>query len=58
MNLRKMYIFLVGFMVIFSTSFQKSTVAGTLQDIRDRGRLIAGVNTDFPPFGFLDEKRE
>jgi ABC-type amino acid transport substrate-binding protein len=56
MNVRKMYLFLVGFMVIFSTSFQESTVAGTLQDIRDRGRLIAGVNTDYPPFGFLDEK--
>jgi ABC-type amino acid transport substrate-binding protein len=30
--------------------------AGTLQDVKGRGRLIAGVKTDFPPFGFLDKK--
>jgi polar amino acid transport system substrate-binding protein len=30
--------------------------AGTLQDIKARGKLIAGVKTDFPPFGFVDEK--
>jgi ABC-type amino acid transport substrate-binding protein len=31
-------------------------VAGTLQDVKVRGKLIAGVKTDFPPFGFLDKK--
>ena len=31
-------------------------VAGTLQDIKARGKLLAGVKTDFPPFGFVDEK--
>lgn len=31
-------------------------VAGTLQDVKARGKLIAGVKTDFPPFGFVDEK--
>jgi polar amino acid transport system substrate-binding protein len=30
--------------------------AGTLQDVKARGKLIAGVKTDFPPFGFVDEK--
>jgi len=30
--------------------------SGTLQDIKARGRLLAGVKTDFPPFGFVDEK--
>ncbi len=30
--------------------------AGTLQDIKARGKLLAGVKTDFPPFGFVDEK--
>jgi ABC-type amino acid transport substrate-binding protein len=30
--------------------------AGTLQDVKARGKLIAGVKTDFPPFGFLDKK--
>jgi polar amino acid transport system substrate-binding protein len=31
-------------------------MAGTLQDIKARGKLLAGVKTDFPPFGFVDEK--
>jgi ABC-type amino acid transport substrate-binding protein len=30
--------------------------AGTLQDVKARGKLIVGVKTDFPPFGFLDNK--
>ena len=30
--------------------------AGTFQDIKSRGKLIAGVKTDFPPFGFLDKE--
>ena len=29
---------------------------GTLQEVKARGKLIAGVKTDFPPFGFVDEK--
>jgi ABC-type amino acid transport substrate-binding protein len=32
-------------------------VAGTLQDVKARGKLIVGVKTDSPPFGFLDKKR-
>src|SRR5512139_3240246 len=31
-------------------------VAGTLQDVKARGKLIVGVKTDFPPFGFLGKK--
>lgn len=31
-------------------------IAGTLQDVKARGKLLAGVKTDFPPFGFVDEK--
>ncbi len=30
-------------------------LAGTLEDVKGRGKLIAGVKTDFPPFGFLDK---
>ena len=37
---------------------KKSAIAWTLQDIQVRGRMIAGVNTDFPPFGFLDARGE
>src|SRR5512135_2457378 len=28
--------------------------AGGLEDARSRGRLLVGVKTDFPPFGYLD----
>jgi polar amino acid transport system substrate-binding protein len=31
-------------------------LAGTLQDVKARGKILAGVKTDFPPFGFVDEK--
>jgi len=31
-------------------------VAGTLEDVKARGKLIVGVKTDYPPLGFLDEK--
>lgn len=51
-----------NFLVLFSIlslltliSFGEG-IAGTLQDVKARGKLIAGVKTDFPPFGFVDEK--
>src|SRR5512145_3540499 len=28
--------------------------AGGLDDARSRGKLLVGVKTDFPPFGYLD----
>jgi ABC-type amino acid transport substrate-binding protein len=28
--------------------------AGTLDEVKKRGKLIAGVKTDFPPFGYVD----
>lgn len=31
---------------------------GTLAKIKERGKLLAGVKLDTPPFGFLDEKNE
>jgi polar amino acid transport system substrate-binding protein len=31
-------------------------IAGTLQDVRRRGKLIAGVKAEYPPLGFLDNK--
>jgi aspartate/glutamate/glutamine transport system substrate-binding protein len=31
-------------------------IAGTLQEVKARGRLIAGVRTDVPPFGFMDKR--
>lgn len=31
---------------------------GTLDQIKERGKLIIGVKTDFPPFGYVNEKGE
>jgi ABC-type amino acid transport substrate-binding protein len=28
--------------------------AATIDDVKKRGKLIAGVKTDFPPFGYVD----
>jgi ABC-type amino acid transport substrate-binding protein len=47
----------LSILVLLSLFFIKEGTAGTLQDVRARGKLIAGVKTDFPPFGFLDKKR-
>jgi ABC-type amino acid transport substrate-binding protein len=44
---------LVGLLSLFPFG---GGAAGTLQDVKARGKLIAGVKTDFPPFGFLDQK--
>jgi len=53
---RKEFLVFMGFFTILSLiSFSQGT-AGTLQDIKARGKLLAGVKTDFPPFGFVDEK--
>ena len=38
-----------------SLAFSGEGVAGALQDVRTRGKLIAGVKVDSPPFGFLDK---
>jgi ABC-type amino acid transport substrate-binding protein len=31
-------------------------IAGTLQDVKRRGKLIAGAKTEYPPLSFLDNK--
>jgi ABC-type amino acid transport substrate-binding protein len=35
-------------------AFAADAAAGTLDDVKKRGRLVAGVKTDFPPFGYVD----
>ncbi len=44
---------LIG-MVVLGVS--TAAAAGGLEDARARGRLLAGVKTDFPPFGYTDPK--
>jgi len=46
---------LLGLGLLFWVS-SGNGVAGTLQDVRGRGKLIVGVKTDYPPLGFLDKK--
>src|SRR5690242_6801066 len=35
-----------------------SAQTGTVGKIKERGKLLAGVKLDTPPFGFLDDKNE
>ena len=39
-----------------SLVYSAEGMAGTLQDVKRRGKLIAGVKTEFPPLAFLDSK--
>ena len=39
---------------ILSLAFTEAGTAGTFQDVKKRGKLIAGVRRDSPPFGFVD----
>jgi len=55
MKTKKFLVLLAVFSTLFLISFGQG-VAGTLQDVKARGKLLAGVKTDFPPFGFVDEK--
>ncbi len=41
---------------LLSLVFSGEGIAGTLQEVKERGKLIAGVKIDFPPFGFLNKK--
>jgi len=43
---------LLCFLLLGTSAF----AAGTLDTIKQRGRIIAGVKGDFPPFGFVDER--
>ncbi len=43
---------LVAGMLVLAIAAQ--CMAGTLDDVKKRGTLIAGVKTDFPPFGYVD----
>ncbi len=52
----KAFLSLLLLIGLFSLSPFEEGVAGTLQDVKARGRLIVGVKTDFPPLGFLDKK--
>lgn len=39
---------------LVASALAGQAAAGTLDDVKKRGRLIAGVKTDFPPFGYVD----
>ena len=53
---RKEVFILFAVIGLLSFVFLAEGTAGTLQDVKARGKLLAGVKTDFPPFGFVDEK--
>ncbi|HUL12619.1 MAG TPA: transporter substrate-binding domain-containing protein [Methylococcaceae bacterium] len=48
---RRVFLLVAGLLVLTVAS---QAAAGGLEDARRRGKLLAGVKTDFPPFGFVD----
>ena len=52
----KAFLSLLLFVGLISLSPFEEGVAGTLQDVKARRKLITGVKVDFPPLGFLDKK--
>ncbi len=50
------FIFAVNVFLIFCLVVP--SIAGGLEDARRRGKLLAGVKTDFPPFGYTDPAGE
>ncbi|MGZ3605617.1 MAG: transporter substrate-binding domain-containing protein [Thermodesulfobacteriota bacterium] len=53
---RSMSLLLLLVFCFLSLIYSGEGIAGTLQDVKRRGKLIAGVKTDYPPLGFLDKK--
>jgi ABC-type amino acid transport substrate-binding protein len=43
---------------LLATALGASAQTGTLAKIKERGKLLAGVKLDTPPFGSLDDKNE
>ena len=54
MKMRNLMLPVVASVILSLVCFGEG-IAGTPQDVKARGRLIAGVRTDLPPFGFLDK---
>jgi len=52
---KKLLLLFVPLCILATTCFAQA-MAGTLHDVKARGRLIAGVRTNLPPFGFVDKK--
>jgi len=47
----------LGFILVaglLALALAGQAMAGTLDEVKKRGKLIAGVKTDFPPFGYVD----
>ena len=53
---RSTSLFVLFVFCFLSLVYSAEGIAGTLQDVKRRGKLIVGVKTDYPPFGFLDKK--
>jgi aspartate/glutamate/glutamine transport system substrate-binding protein len=53
---RKKYVLSLVALGVLTLACLGQGMAGTLQDVKARGKLVAGVRTDLPPFGFVDKK--
>ena len=54
-KIKKLTVSAVALAAVFAGS---AAVAGTLEDVKSRDKLIVGVKNDYPPYGFLNDKGE
>src|SRR5262249_36823778 len=45
-------------LALVGMGLRAATQQGTIAKVKERGKLLAGVKLDTPPFGFLDDKNE
>ncbi|HVP80187.1 MAG TPA: transporter substrate-binding domain-containing protein [Thermodesulfobacteriota bacterium] len=53
---RNTSLFLLSVLCFLALVYAAEGSAGTLQDVKRRGKLIAGVKTEYPPLAFLDSQ--
>lgn len=54
-KIKKLTVSAVALAAMFASG---AAVAGTLEDVKSRDKLIVGVKNDYPPYGFLNDKGE
>lgn len=54
-KIKKLTVSAAALAAVFAGS---AAVAGTLEDVKSRDKLIVGVKNDYPPYGFLNDKGE
>jgi polar amino acid transport system substrate-binding protein len=58
MVIRKVFVFIAAALLLTAGAGAGAQAQDSVAKIKERGKLLAGVKFDTPPFGFLDDKNE